>query len=69
MIQHNTKLFLIVLLFSGTVSFAQSNIPPTPSANSTSGVTPPGTAAPIDGGLSILLVAGALYGIKKSFKK
>lgn len=67
MIQHKTKIFFTVLLFAGTISFAQSSIPPTPSTNSTSGATPPGL--PIDGGLSLLLVAGTFFGIKKSLKK
>ncbi|WP_299776479.1 PID-CTERM protein-sorting domain-containing protein [uncultured Formosa sp.] len=64
--QNKYKLILLVFLLAGTTCFAQSgsNIPPTPS---TKGVTPPGT--PIDGGLSILIAAGAFYGIKKSLKR
>lgn len=45
-----TKYILtLVLLASATALFAQPNIP----------------ATPIDGGLSILLAAGGIYGLKK----
>ena len=62
--QHKTKLFLFIFLLAGILCFAQTDIPPTPAVN---GVPPPGT--PIDGGLAILIAAGAYYGIKKSLKQ
>ncbi|WP_435135902.1 PID-CTERM protein-sorting domain-containing protein [Formosa sp. A9] len=63
MMQHKTKIFLILFFFAGVLCFAQET-PPTPDGR---GPTPPGT--PIDGGLVVLLVAGACYGIKKSSKR
>jgi len=42
-------LFALSVLFSSTVVFAQADPP----------------ATPIDGGLSLLLAAGGVYGIKK----
>lgn len=64
-IQSKTKLILLILLFAGTLCFAQN--PPVPTTPEGRGPTPPGS--PIDGGLTILLVMGAYYGIKKSLKK
>ncbi|CDF77732.1 hypothetical protein BN863_200 [Formosa agariphila KMM 3901] len=60
------KLFIFTFLLIGAVSIAQTNIdapdgPPLPGAPN-----PPGL--PIDGGLVILMAAGAYYGVKKSIK-
>lgn len=43
-------IFAIAILFTSTLLMAQPSAPP---------------ATPIDGGLSLLLAAGALFGIKK----
>ncbi len=43
-------IFAIAILFTSTLVMAQPSAPP---------------ATPIDGGLSLLLAAGALFGIKK----
>ena len=58
------KLFLICLLV--LISFSFTTIkepPPSPKSNN----HPPGT--PIDGGLSILLIAATTYGVYKLRKK
>ncbi|WP_159024239.1 PID-CTERM protein-sorting domain-containing protein [Formosa sp. L2A11] len=62
--QNKYKFILLVFLLAGSMCFAQSgnNTPPTPSTQGAP--TPPG--APVDGGLSLLIAAGAFYGIKKS---
>jgi len=43
---------------------AYSKDPPTPGQKSTDGIVPgPGLILPIDGGLSLLLASGVVYGI------
>ncbi|MBP1838722.1 PID-CTERM protein-sorting domain-containing protein [Formosa algae] len=59
------KLILFVFLMVGTTCFSQSDVPPTPAVQG----APPPPGTPIDGGITILLAAGAYYGIKKSIKR
>ncbi len=60
-------LFTLSLMFMLTMS-ASADVPPPPGGSGGSG--PGGSdlpvGAPIDGGLSILLILGAAYGAKKS---
>jgi len=51
------------------VAFAQPEIPPAPPTSGGDGGsnTPMGGAAPIDGGLIIMLAAGMGYGVKKVY--
>jgi len=65
--QNKYKFILLVFLLASTIGFSQVETPPTPGTRAAEGVVPPGL--PIDGGLSILLAAGAFYGIKKSLKR
>jgi hypothetical protein len=64
-------IFITFVIIAGLtiahVSFAQ---PPAPPASGSNGgaSTPMGGTAPIDGGLSILLAAGAIYGGKKIYQ-
>ncbi len=63
-------LFTLSLLVMFAIS-ASADVPPPPGGSGGSG--PGGSdlpvGAPIDGGLSILLVLGAAYGAKKSFNQ
>ncbi|MHA7942374.1 PID-CTERM protein-sorting domain-containing protein [Formosa sp. 3Alg 14/1] len=61
--QDKTKFFLILFILVGVMCFAQT--PPTPRAVNEA---PPPPAFPVDGGLVILIAAGAFYGVKKSLK-
>jgi hypothetical protein len=57
-------LFMLAMAFSVS-AFAQPGDPPPPNGGgdpTQSGNTPVGGCAPIDGGLGILLLAGAAYG-------
>ena len=56
-------IFLLVLLLSLKVEIAFCQGPP-PAANCPD---PPCGAIPIDGGISVLIIAGAAYGAKKMF--
>lgn len=54
--------------------FSQSRTPPTPPQSSVSDVgilaaPPPPPGLPIDGGLSLLVIAGAVFGVFKLRKK
>lgn len=63
----NITLILLLLLGSATINNVLAEDPappPPPGAHGASG-DQPGNGAPIDGGLSVLLVLGAAYGAKK----
>ena len=62
------KLFIIIsfLIIPAVSSFADApDAPPAPDPGGTGGGTPVG--GPIDGGMTILLVLGAVYGAKKIY--
>ncbi|MDW5289550.1 PID-CTERM protein-sorting domain-containing protein [Formosa sp. PL04] len=63
--QNKTKLILFMLLFTGCLCIAQT----LPEPGTPEGRTPTAPGLPIDGGLTVLIAAGAYYGIKKSLKK
>jgi len=65
----NITLICLLLLGSATINNVLAEDPappPPPGAHGASG-DQPGNGAPIDGGLSILLVLGATYGAKKIY--
>jgi hypothetical protein len=68
----NTKFFIIVIIIFGCVSFCISATPP-PHPHSAAGgaVGHPGCwpppCVPIDGGISLLIAAGAIYGGRKLY--
>jgi hypothetical protein len=55
----------ITILLVGICLYAQ--LVPPPSGYGQNGNQQPGGGAPIDGGLSILLVMAAVYGFKKTY--
>lgn len=57
-------IIIIVLALAPVIIYAQ----PLPPAYGQNGNQQPGGGAPIDGGLSILLLMGAAYGAKKVYK-
>ena len=57
---------LVGILLIAFVMHAQT--PPHPGGGGAPGPGDPPVGAPIDGGLSILLILGAAYGAKKSLK-
>lgn len=63
---------LVVTAFFLTVPFVMmAQSPPHPNGGndpSSGGNTPVGGAAPIDGGISLMLILGAAYGSKKAYK-
>lgn len=66
MITNHLKLFIIILLLIvGQQLLAQG--PPNPPPNPSVGNEVVGCTAPIDSGLSLLLVLGATYGGKKLY--
>jgi len=66
----NITLICLLLLGSATINNVLADDPtappPPPGAHGASG-DQPGNGAPIDGGLSVLLVLGAAYGAKKIY--
>ncbi|MGJ5643092.1 PID-CTERM protein-sorting domain-containing protein [Formosa sp. S-31] len=60
-----TKIILPFLIFAGIMCFAQN--PPQPDVDGR--LPPPPGGLPIDGGIGVLLVVGAYYGVRKSMKK
>ena len=66
------KIFIVTVLISSpvfTVNLFSQGEPPLPGGSPLGGPGGPvGANAPIDGGLSIMLVLGAFYGMKKTFK-
>jgi len=66
----NITLILFLLLGSATINNVLADdptAPPSPPGAHGSSGNEPGNGAPIDGGLSILLVLGAAYGAKKIY--
>jgi hypothetical protein len=64
------KVFLAALLVSGSAFFSGINAqdpPPPPPPNGGQGGNQAGGAAPLDGGLSILIALGLSYGTKKVY--
>lgn len=59
--------FLIIFIVTG-VAYAIAGPPPPPPGGAQPGCWPP-PCVPIDGGISILIAAGALYGGKKLYQK
>jgi hypothetical protein len=59
------KVLLIIILALAPIIINAQPVPP-PSQNGQNG-NQPGGGAPIDGGLSILLVLAAVYGCKKTY--
>ena len=65
-------LLFCACLCASTVGFAQQNPPPPPVGGNAGGPPPPPppSGVPLDGGLSVLLIAGAALGSKyKKLKK
>jgi len=65
----NITLVLFLLLGSATINnvLAEDPAPPPPPGEHGASGNKPGNGAPIDGGLSSLLVLGAAYGAKKIY--
>ncbi|QDO95652.1 hypothetical protein FNB79_04350 [Formosa sediminum] len=64
----NKYIFILLFFFVAvTTSFSQQLPTPMGDGSTERAPNPPGT--PIDGGLSLLIAAGAFYGIKKSLKR
>ncbi|GAB4199858.1 MAG: hypothetical protein Fur0023_02600 [Bacteroidia bacterium] len=61
----NKSFLLLFFVFVASVSFGAAPPPPPPPPP---GCWPP-PCIPIDGGVSFLIAAGALYGVKKSYDK
>lgn len=64
--KNRNLLILLVFLYITSITFAAAPPPPPPPPSP--GCWPP-PCIPIDGGVSILLLAGAMYGAKKSYDK
>ena len=66
----NKKVFIIIVAFFGAVSLCKAlpPPPPPPSGGDVPGCWPP-PCVPIDGGISLLIAAGAIYGGRKLYKK
>jgi hypothetical protein len=64
------KLILTVIIAISSITIFAQPLPPT-GANHGNHGNQPGNGAPLDGGLSVLILLGAAYGGKKmySFKK
>lgn len=63
----NTKFLSILVLTIGISTFCLAGPPPKPSNGGAPGCWPP-PCIPIDGGISLLIVAGAIYGGRKLYK-
>ncbi|MBI9034715.1 MAG: hypothetical protein JEZ03_09625 [Bacteroidales bacterium] len=62
-----TVILFFSLITSGLFCSAQDMPPPPPIDHNVSGNQPAGGAAPIGGGLGILLALAGVYGIKKTY--
>ena len=60
-----TYLYYVMISLSSVSVFAQKTEPPEPKPND----PPPGPGLPIDGGLSFLIIAGAVLGVYATRKK
>jgi len=63
----NTKFLSILVLTIGFSTFCLAGPPPNPTNGGTPGCWPP-PCIPIDGGISLLIAAGAIYGGRKLYK-
>ena len=59
-----TKKILFTLFILVCIKFVNAGPPPPPPPPPTPGCWPP-PCVPIDGGISFLIAAGAIYGVKK----
>lgn len=70
--QMNTRFFTIIIIILGYASFCVAAPPPNPPSGSAAsaaghpGCWPP-PCIPIDGGISLLIAAGAIYGGRKLY--
>jgi len=67
----NTKFLSILILTIGISTFCLAGPPPHPANGGTNGGIPgcwPPPCIPIDGGISLLIAAGAIYGGRKLYK-
>ncbi len=64
----NTRFLLIFIFILGIASLCVALPPPPPPPGGSPGCWPP-PCIPIDGGISLLIAAGALYGGKKLYFK
>ncbi len=62
------KLLVIAIIISAPLLLNAQPVPPSGGHGLNGNQTPTGGGAPIDGGLSILLLLGAAYGSKKVYK-
>ena len=60
---------LLTVFFTFFVFVGYSQGPPTPQAGTNDGIIPPPPGTPIDGGISYLVIAGAVFGAYKIRKK
>lgn len=63
----NTKFILVIIFILTAATFSVAGPPPPPPQGSPTCWPPP--CVPIDGGISLLIAAGALYGGKKLYNK
>jgi hypothetical protein len=61
-----TLIITVMLITASALSFAQAPPHPNGGIGPGGGNTPVGGGAPIDGGLSVFLILGGIYAIKKS---
>lgn len=64
----NSKFLFLFILTFGIVSLCVALPPPPPPPEEDPGCWPP-PCIPIDGGISLLIAAGAIYGGKKLYSK
>ena len=62
----NTRFIFLFILIVGFASVCVALPPPPPPPSDSPGCWPP-PCVPIDGGISLLIVAGAVYGGKKLY--
>ncbi len=66
----NKKIFILIVAFFSVTSLCKAlpPPPPPPGGGDVPGCWPP-PCIPIDGGISLLIAAGAIYGGRKLYKK
>ena len=64
-----TTLTLLMLMIAPMLLTAQTGTPPPDPGDGYTGGDPDATPIPFDGGITLLIAAGAAYGIKKATKK
>jgi hypothetical protein len=65
-VQMNLRLLLVTVFFIGLVAVSFAGPPPPPPPNSGPPCWPP-PCIPIDGGITLLMAAGAAFGAKKIY--